>query len=607
MIQRWTATARRYGRIIFRDRRAIFFRSIPYFLVLFSLASVIYLYRSETAKQQQKKSQLELLASASSFLSQGIHGALRDVNYLAHDFSVTLYEGPEDAALQALRKRFIATARLNPRYIQIRYIDASGQERLRLNQEDRSLSFTPKGQLQNKAHRYYVQDSANLEINEVYISRWDLNMEHTRIQQPFLPVVRTAAPVFSGNGHRRGILIINLDARPIVGGLKSFAREMNTDFFLVGHDGEWVAGETPEDDWSRDLKRTEPFRDRYPSLWEEIQTRKSGDYIGRDGFWTFSEFSFRLLGHTADWKVHSPSWWLITRSQYDTALGLHRQSLLESLALFLCSSFLLILYLARKSVLKQERAELLENLEHTRTRLVRAERLSTLSHMVAGLSHELNTPIGAAQLMTGTLLQRTEENPRETETYQEGLEVIQECLIRINQLVSSFRKMTVDRRSMTPVWFDLQEVLRDVGRGLQNEFKEEKHEILVECPGIRMFGIPGPLGQVIQYLALNSLEHGFKHPGGIVTIRARIARKMCLITVSDNGAGIDPDKLTRIFDPFFTTARSAGHAGLGLSIVQELVKGVLQGSITVRRSRDSGTTFRLAFPQEIRPVKNTPQ
>jgi signal transduction histidine kinase len=259
----------------------------------------------------------------------------------------------------------------------------------------------------------------------------------------------------------------------------------------------------------------------------------------------------------------------------------------------------------------------LHDLRQAQDDLIRAEKLASLGQLVAGVAHEINTPLGIA-LTTATLVRD------ETRAFQavmasgtlsrsrlthfvdrvgEGAHLLSSNLTRAADLVHGFKQVAVDRASDERRSFALDVWLDELLASLQPLLRKGGHRIRSDGPaGIAVDTYPGVLAQVVTNLMANAVVHGFAQrpqgsPGTIV-VRAAAAGPLVRIEVADDGAGIPAENLPRIFDPFFTTARSRGSTGLGMHIVHNLVTGKLQGRIAVESEPGRGTTVRIEFPRE---------
>ena len=260
-----------------------------------------------------------------------------------------------------------------------------------------------------------------------------------------------------------------------------------------------------------------------------------------------------------------------------------------------------------------ELSRALETLKRAQDELVHSEKLASLGSLVAGVAHELNTPIGNALVSASTLVDMTRDFEEQyargelrrsvLETYlrhcNEGAMLTQRSLQRANELVHSFKQVAVDQSSERRRAFDLAAMLQEVVDTVRPNIKGKPWTIALDiAPGIAMESYPGPLGQVVINLVMNALLHAFEgRATGEVVLHALPAQNgLVTLVCSDNGNGIAPEHLPRIFDPFFTTKLGQGGSGLGLSIVHRLVTQVLQGDIVVESTAQLGTRFVLTLP-----------
>ena len=254
-----------------------------------------------------------------------------------------------------------------------------------------------------------------------------------------------------------------------------------------------------------------------------------------------------------------------------------------------------------------------EELRLAQDELIRAEKLAALGALVAGIAHELNTPIGNSVTVASTLHDRTAEfsdhvadgtlKRSSLNSYLETARTASDLLLRsLNQarnLVASFKQVAVDQTSDQRRTFDLGEVVGEVLTTLSPSIRKTPFSVTVEIPpGIVMDSYPGPLGQVVSNFVNNALLHAFDgRLAGTIALRATPGEEndICM-TVSDNGNGIPEEHLRRIFDPFFTTKLGQGGSGLGLNIVYNIVSQILGGRVSVESRVGAGTTFVLKMP-----------
>jgi len=254
-----------------------------------------------------------------------------------------------------------------------------------------------------------------------------------------------------------------------------------------------------------------------------------------------------------------------------------------------------------------------EQLERTQRELVQKEKLAALGHLVAGIAHELNTPIGNALTVATTLdshateLQATlrmralrrSEFDQFIDQSVSGSRMLTANLQRASQLITDFKEVSVDQTSERRRSFDLRRVVEEVLNTLGPNLKKHPGVVRIDIPeGIIMDSYPGPLGQIVANLVMNALIHGLGENGeGEIGIRATPCHdEQVSMTFIDTGKGIPEEHQARIFDPFFTTRMGQGGSGLGLSIVHNIATTVLGGRITASSRLHEGTTITVDLP-----------
>lgn len=252
-------------------------------------------------------------------------------------------------------------------------------------------------------------------------------------------------------------------------------------------------------------------------------------------------------------------------------------------------------------------------LQLTQSKLVEQEKLAALGSLVAGVAHELNTPIGNSLLTASSLEEMTDQivaeiqsgSIRRSRIDNFGVQAKAACTLLMRNLanaanlITSFKQIAVDQTSDKRRIFNLYTVTSEVTATLGGRIRRDEHQLSVQIPeDIDMDSFPGPYGQVITNLILNALIHAFdgKKNGEIHIVAERINELQVKLIVSDNGVGINENNLSRIFEPFFTTRMGQGGSGLGLHISYNIVTAILGGSIQVKSRVNRGTSFEITLP-----------
>lgn len=263
----------------------------------------------------------------------------------------------------------------------------------------------------------------------------------------------------------------------------------------------------------------------------------------------------------------------------------------------------------------QELSEALDNLKETQDQLIQSAKMAALGNLVAGVAHEINTPVGTAIMMASTLENATGAVSTEvaqghlTQTaFQNYLEVaaesshlILENLNRAGELIQSFKQVAVDQTSLKARLFIMKTYLEEVITNLAPQLKPTPHTVAISGDEmLTLHSYPGAISQIITNLVVNSLIHAFsENHAGHIKISFATKEDRCLLIYRDDGVGIPPENLEKIFEPFFTTARHRGGSGLGLHVAYNLVTQKLQGTISVESEIGEGVEFTISLPIDL--------
>jgi len=258
----------------------------------------------------------------------------------------------------------------------------------------------------------------------------------------------------------------------------------------------------------------------------------------------------------------------------------------------------------------------LVELKKSQEQLVASEKMAVLGSLVAGIAHEINTPVGVGVTAASHLelkirefseLYKSDELTREgleefLDTAGEGSQIISRNLQTAANLVSSFKQVAVDQSSEAIRTFKLKQYVNAILLSLHPELKQTRIHVEVDCPdGLTLDSYPGDFSQIFTNLIMNSIAHAFNQGADPGNIRIKIERDgdELVIRYTDDGKGIPSHILSRIFDPFFTTNRHSGRSGLGMHIVYNIVTHRLKGSITCEDTFPKGAHFIIRVPVSI--------
>jgi PAS domain S-box-containing protein len=261
----------------------------------------------------------------------------------------------------------------------------------------------------------------------------------------------------------------------------------------------------------------------------------------------------------------------------------------------------------------QQLAAAFKQLQSTQDSLVEAEKMASLGGLVAGVAHEINTPIGISVTAASYMQEQSHQLNQKmnggklTKSFMESFihnvdestELLLNNLKRASDLISSFKQVAVDQSSEACYTFNLNENINQVVTSLGHKLKRAKCEVEIDCaPELELNSYPGSFTQIYSNLILNSINHGFEEWEGERLIKIDIHQKdnSLVINYHDTGRGVEPEVAKRIFDPFVTTKRGRGGSGLGTHIVYNLVVQLLKGRIHFNTELNKGVNFIIELP-----------
>ena len=258
-----------------------------------------------------------------------------------------------------------------------------------------------------------------------------------------------------------------------------------------------------------------------------------------------------------------------------------------------------------------------ERLDQSRKQLIQSEKMASLGQLVAGVAHEINTPVGIGITVSSHLVKQTQEiisafdNNKMTKSALsqffrktlETSELILTHLVQTGDLVRSFKMISADQTVHERRSFVLKAYLDDIIISLKPKLKKELHRVTVACgEDVEIDSYPGALAQIITNMIINSLLHAYSEgEEGNIRIDVSTEETDVLLVYSDDGKGISPENIEKIFDPFFTTRRGEGGTGLGLHIIYNTVTQILKGSISCESTLGQGARFSIRLPISIAP------
>lgn len=256
--------------------------------------------------------------------------------------------------------------------------------------------------------------------------------------------------------------------------------------------------------------------------------------------------------------------------------------------------------------------KMVDSLKLHQQRIDEDEKMAALGNLVAGVAHEINTPLGIG-VTTSTYMKKINDEYRKAlnegrfskkdlqdymESMDESLDLLKYNLERGSKIMQSFKQIAVDQTYESQEEFNVLQYINSVVISLTHEYKKSSHTFDIVCDeDLTIRSYPGVFAQILTNFIMNSILHAFRGmEGGNIDISAGVDGNIFVLTYSDNGCGISEDNIGQIFEPFFTTRKNLGGSGLGLNIVKNLIVNKLNGTISVSSQLGKGTTFTVRIP-----------
>ena len=253
-----------------------------------------------------------------------------------------------------------------------------------------------------------------------------------------------------------------------------------------------------------------------------------------------------------------------------------------------------------------------DELKQTQNQLIESEKMASLGGLVAGVAHEINTPIGICLTAvthfkdSSKKLEDSYANETMTEEAFENYlkdssdisSLIYRNIEKTAELVKSFKQIAVDQTSEEKRLFHINEYLYEITASLQSLIKQHNVNISIICPkDLKLYSYAGAFSQIITNLIINSINHAFgTKPNREIIIKINVDEEQIFMIYSDNGKGIPQENQKKIFDPFFTTNRENGGTGLGLNIIYNIIVNTFGGSIQCKSIENEGVDFIIILP-----------
>ncbi|MCP5072801.1 MAG: HAMP domain-containing histidine kinase [Rhodobacteraceae bacterium] len=593
--------------------------------LLFTTATMHYFFVERAERIERETSELLNIRLGKAAIERDLQDVISDLTFLARysENSGIFLPGNLDAR-QALAEQFRVFSEQKDKYHQIRVLDETGQEIVRVNYNEGEPVATGEALLQNKSDRYYFIETWAIDGRNAYISPFDLNIEHGEIEIPEVPMVRFGTLMFDEGGNKRGVLLLNYLGSTLIDDFQEATANIVDHAMLLNSDGYWLSSTEKDREWGFMYGREDTLAKYFPDAWRRINAQDTGQFYNRDGLFSFTTIYpiSSSQGNLDDGLGSLPAdrsynWKAVSHlppQNFSANLGefLRQNIPLYSAMFFLlaASSFVVALtrfhHLQAVSEVEAERSfrELLERRVEERTselktaqvekdmvvqHLIHAEKMTAIGTMASGIGHEINNPLYA---ILGLAEAIRDDGSREQARRYAGkiLFYTKDIAAIVKNLTGYARPFSGAEHEPIDINKAIDKAVSMVKRSLYDDRITIKTD-LSDLPGLSAHS------EEIHQVFFNVVRNGVQSidGDGTLVITSRYDGEKIVIHVKDNGKGIAPEDLSKVFDPFFTTKDPDQGEGMGLYVVHQIIQKY-KGSISLESVVGKGTTCAIEFP-----------
>ena len=588
-------------------------RLLKYYLPLFTVSILLSVWIFYNERTNLAKLELKDLTAKSKLIVESITPVISSIYYWSqYDFTEEDFTPGQNYKFEEKLGNFMIGMN---QYSQFRLIDAEGNESFRLVRTDDGNILNDKN-LQNKKNNAYFQKTIKLDSSALYLSPLNLNVEFGKVEKPYKPVIRGSAPLFSKNGNRLGIVVINFDGKEL---LKTLNKQLTSSFYIIDAEGNYLSNSTERSrEFEHFIKPEEKigFNTDHAETWSLLEEEHEPIINDSEGLWVTEKLDFKeavshlnlIKGDYAHLETGSV-WFLVSKISNASVFASAKNFYLALLCINLISLFI-IAYVSKIET-KNEliKRDYLQRLKRKKKKLenqnillssiqkklqLRNRQLKEYNNIVA---HNLRAPTTSMSALVSMV--SGSEDYEEVKTYIPKLNTITGSINTLVQdLLVYVRVLNDDRLETEKVY--IEPIIKD-SLGLYLEILDQTVRVKLDLSGWNSIEFSKIYFQsIIQNLISNAIKYRDPEKDSCITIKTYMNKSDRILSIEDNGLGMDLEKHgDEIFKLYRRFHRNISGRGMGLFLVKTQLES-LNAGIQVKSKPGHGTTFILTFSQNIK-------
>lgn len=568
-------------------------RLLGIFLLVAALLGgvVLVLHYEDLANERTLHEELagQLVDLHTDIIRREFKSVASDLLYLSNQAVLRDFFTSRGGTRQQVESEYILFCRHKEVYDQIRYLDTAGQEVIRVNYNDGKPAAVLPAELQSKVSRYYVQESLPLGRGKIFLSPFDLNVEHDQIEQPPKPVIRLATPVFDHAGAKRGVLIVNYLGEVLLRKLNTISVSFPGTVMLLNRAGYFLRGPSTDDEWGFMFGKDRTLASYYPAEWQHIDSQPRGRAFTEHGLFSFRTLrpgdelpggrpGSRAIAAPAPSETPSNDVSLIVVAHVPTnVINARTGQLLLGILFVYCVALIPILvlgwYLAYASALRRTHEQHIAESE-SRLRKLSTQLITAQEDERRRLSRDLHDELGQIATAVTIGLERAasqEDAGKRTELIDQALRGSQYLLEQLHEIVARIRPALLD---------DLG--LKDAVRNLLSDYERATGIAVNADLQVEATNLPATVSENAYRILQEALNNVAKYAKTQeVSVRLTAGADKVELYVRDAGVGFDAEKLD--------------GKGLGILGMRERAE-LLNGSFALRAAPGKGTEIQVVLP-----------